>query len=88
MQHHEVSTNLFPSKKLHSIEPRHTFPACRRSGKSGRLSVKTSGRLGVNYALMAMAMLMLRDAWTLAGFRMAMLCSAARNAPTRPLGER
>jgi hypothetical protein len=48
MQHQEVCTNLFPASKLNSMAPRHTFPACRLSVQSGRLSVQTAGRSGVN----------------------------------------
>jgi hypothetical protein len=51
MQHQEVCTNLFPASKLNSMAPRHTFPACRLSVQSGRLSVQTAGRSGVNSIL-------------------------------------
>ena len=47
MQHQEVCTNLFQASKLNSMAPRHTFPACRLSVQSGRLSVQTAGRSGV-----------------------------------------
>ena len=50
MQHQEVCTNLFPASKLNSMAPRHTFPACRLSVQSGRLSVQTAGRSGVKLA--------------------------------------
>ncbi len=46
-QHREVTLKLFPSKKMNFISPRHTSPACRRSGKHFRICGKIPGRSGI-----------------------------------------
>ena len=48
-QHHGISTNLFPSRKLNFISPRHTFPAWGFSGKTFRFCEKISCRSGITY---------------------------------------
>ncbi len=64
MQHREVCTNLFPSRKSNSIAPRNTFPACqcRTSGKFGRMSRgQSSKRLGISTSFGAAAAFLFAD---------------------------
>jgi hypothetical protein len=48
MQHEQIHTNLFPSRKLKCILPRHFSPAFRASGKTFRGRGKIPGCSGIN----------------------------------------
>jgi hypothetical protein len=48
-QRGDVHMNLFPSRKLKCIAPRHFFPASRFSGKTFRIRGKIPGRSGVKH---------------------------------------
>jgi hypothetical protein len=47
MQHEQINTNLFLSRKLKCIVPRHFYPAFRASGKPFRGHGKIPGRPGI-----------------------------------------
>jgi hypothetical protein len=46
-QREDVDTNLFPSRKIKCIAPRHFFPAFRSSGKKFYIRGKIPDRSGI-----------------------------------------